>query len=280
MTATQNLQLPIDNLLEQTAVQARREVDTLRAYLKNLPEKGWLKQSFCTDWTIEDVVEHQIVQGLLFRDNTRLLIRGQEPLPFSPEVVARYEADFTDLNRLERADLLADTTYELYDILEGASPEQLQGKMALLIGDVPLAILGSMRLSELSLHSWDIRVVDNLSTKISRESLPLLFPGLLQVLPRLANREMVKQSGDLTYEFEIDGPVKGPVTVSLAGGKVRVQSDYAEKADVRLKLDADSFLRLSWGRLRNLDRRIKEGWVKLDGDLDTALRLNQLFQGI
>jgi len=156
----------------------------------------------------------------------------------------------------------------------------LQGTVILPIGEVNFGLLGSIRLNELSLHSWDIRVVDNLSTKISRESLPLLFPGLLQVLPRLANRETVKQSGNLTYEFEIEGPVKGPVTVTLAAGQMLVQSNYAEKADVRLKLDADSFLRLSWGRLRNLDRRIKEGWVKLDGDLTTALRLNQLFQGI
>jgi uncharacterized protein (TIGR03083 family) len=278
MPTLDDLNLPIDSLVQQTGKQGRREADEFRNYLKNLTDKGWMRQSFCTDWSIRDVALHQAAQGAIFRDNARALLQGEQPLDIR-QVSSQYEAELQDLNPSELADRIADTTYELYELLENATPEQLQSKVRVPFGDVNLAAMGSIRLSELSLHSWDVRVVDNLAAKVSRDSMPLLFPGLLAAIPLLANREVVKQTERLTYQFELEGTVRGPVAVSLEGGQIKVQQDYVDDPDVRIKLDNDSFLRLSWGRLKNLDKRIKDGWVKVDGDPNVAITLSELFKG-
>jgi uncharacterized protein (TIGR03083 family) len=278
MPTLDELNLPIDSLVQQTGKQGRREADEFRNYLKNLTDKGWMRQSFCTDWSIRDVALHQAAQGAIFRDNARALLQGEPPLDIR-QVSSQYEAELQDLNPSELADRIAETTYELYELLENATPEQLRNKVRVPFGDVNLAAMGSIRLSELSLHSWDVRVVDNLSAKVSRDSMPLLFPGLLAAIPLLANSEVVKQTEHLTYQFELEGTVRGPVAVSLEGGQIKVQQDYVDDPDVRIKLDNDSFLRLSWGRLKNLDKRIKDGWVKVDGDPKVAITLNELFKG-
>lgn len=271
--------LPIDSMMSETSKQGRREVDAFRDYLKKLPEKRWLNQSFCTDWTIKDIAEHQVAQGFLMLDAAHASLRGTELPIFGPETLNRYTASLQDLNRLELADKLAHVTHDFYDLLDRASPEQLARPAAALFGNLSLSTIGSVRLSELSLHSWDVRVVDDLTARISRESLPLLFPGLVSFLPFLANREAAGQMPATTYQFEIKGPVKGPVALSFDGGQIISQPGYAEQPDVIVKLDSEVFLRMAWGRAR-LGWMIKDGWVKIEGDEQAALKLTDLFRGI
>jgi uncharacterized protein (TIGR03083 family) len=278
MSTIQETPYSIDVLVAETSKQSRREAESLRDHLKKLPEKRWLNQSFCTDWTIKDVVEHQAAQGLAMRTATQAALQGKEP-NFSPEGLQAFVRQLEGLNRLELADLIAQTTHEMFDLLERATPEQLQKTTQTRFGKLALHNLGSFRLSELSLHSWDIRVVDDLTAKVSRESLPLLLPGLVAALPGLAHPETVQQLPALTYQFEVAGPVKGPIALSVAQNKVQAQRDYAEKPDVVLKLDSEAFLRLTWGRL-NLKWMIRDGWVKVEGDQEKALKLNEIFQGV
>lgn len=279
MTTIQEKLLPIDNLVLETSKQGRREAAALSDHLKKLPEKRWLNRSFCSEWTIRDVAEHLTAMGLLMRDGANATLQGKPLSAITPEAIQKYEAALGDLNRVELADHLTEVTNDFYDLLERATPEQLERKVQSPFGELVLANLGSFRLSELSLHSWDVRVVDDLTAKVSRESLPLLFPGLIAALPALAHRATAKELSSVTYQFEINGPVKGPVALSLEHGKIKTLSDYADKPDVTVKLESDAFLRLTWGRL-NLDWMIRDGWVKIEGDKAKALRLNQLFQGV
>ena len=63
MTNPSQQDMPIDTFIVQSGKQARQEANLFREHLKRLPEKRWMNQSFCTDWTIKDVVEHQARQG-------------------------------------------------------------------------------------------------------------------------------------------------------------------------------------------------------------------------
>ena len=280
MSTTSQPSLPIDSLAIEAGKQGRREADLFRDYLKKLPEKGWLNQSFCTDWTIKDVAEHQVAQGMAVRDGAWAALRGKSDNIFSPELIKKYEAELHDLNRLELADRLAQSAHELFDMLEVASPEQLAIRANTPFGSLPLVNIGSIRLSELSLHSWDVRVVGDLTAKVSRESLPLLVPGLIEVMPVLVNREAARLVQNVNYQFEITGAARGPVALTIQNGQAQTRQGYLEKPDVTVKLDSETFLRLSWGRLKQLDWMIRDGWVKVEGDNQTALNLSQLFQGI
>ncbi len=281
MTLTTEQNLPVDSLATLTNNQGRREAEAFRNHLRGLPEKGWLRQSFCTDWTIKDVVEHQVIQGLAFRDAVRQTIKGQELADLFGVEVTDYKAQIFDLNRLELADRLAETSHELYDLIDAASPEQLEQTIPTRLGPMRLRDVGSTRLSELSLHSWDVRAVNDLTAKVSRESLPLLFPGLMTILPALVHQQTALdlQPAPITYQFELSGAVKGPLSLSIGGGKLKIGRDWQDEAEVRLKLDSEAFLRLAWGRLR-VDWMIRDGWIKLEGDKDAALKLNGLFQGL
>jgi uncharacterized protein (TIGR03083 family) len=268
----------LDSFIGETAKQGKREADEFSLYLKNLPEKRWLNQSFCTAWTIKDVVEHQVTQGKLFLELVRSTLAGKETTP-NPELLSTIARSSENLNRLELADSLAATSHEFYDLLEKASVEELERPLNLPFAQAKLSTIGSFRLSELSLHSWDVRVVDNLTTKVSRESLPLLYPGLVKFLPALADREALKELNDTTYQFEINGAVKKPVALTFANGKMQVQEEYAANPNALIKLDADAFLRLAWGRLR-MDWMVRDGWIKVEGDKDLALKLNSVFKGM
>jgi len=279
MTTTQEQILPGDSLVMETGRQGRREAEAFRDYLKQLPEKRWLNKSFCSDWTIRDVAKHQAAQGWVMRDMVLTTIKGNSFDGLNFQAIEERAAELEGLNRLELADRLVQVTHEMYDALERATPEQLDLSAETRFGRINLAFAGSLRLSELSLHSWDVRVVEDLTAKVSRGSLPLLFPGLVAALPGLVHSPTVKQLATTTYQFEISGSVKGPLSLSLEQGKVRAKRDYAEKADVTLKLDSEAFLRLSWGRLKNLEWMIRDGWVKVEGDKAAALKLSELFQG-
>jgi hypothetical protein len=270
--------IPVDAFISETAKQGKREANEFSSYLKNLPEKRWLNQSFCSDWTIKDVVEHQVTQGKVFLELLRGALSGKDAL-LTPELMGTISQANENLNRLELADSLANTSHEFYDLLEKANPEDLKRTIEMPFAQVSLANIGSFRLSELSLHSWDVRVVDNLTAKVSRESLPLLYPGLVNFLPVLTDREVLNQLNNTTYQFEIGGTVIKPVAISLINGKMQVQEDYAENPDTLIKLDADAFLRLAWGRLR-MDWMVRDGWIKVEGDKDLALKLSSLFKGL
>ena len=279
MTNSLTPNMPLDSLMAEAGKQGRREVNLFRDHLKKLPEKGWLNQSFCTDWTIKDVAEHQVIQGLAMLEGARAVMGGQTVDIFSPTNLARHQTQIADLNRLELADKLAQTTHELYDLLEQASPEQLAQRSQTRFGNLRMADLGSVRLSELSLHSWDVRVVNDLTAKVSRESLPLLLPGLVQLLPGLVDHNEAKQLEKTSYQFEISGAARGPVSLLIENGQSKATQDYLDHPDATIKLDSEAFLRLSWGRLKNLDWMIRDGWVKVEGDQAAASKLKQLFQG-
>ena len=210
----------------------------------------------------------------------RQAVRGKDTTAWQPELNDSYVKQIDDLNRIELADRVADTAYELYDLLEHASPEDLYKIVDLPFAKMPLAFLGSMRLSELSLHSWDVRVVDDLTAKVSKDSLPLLVPGLTQMLPALVHQDTAQQLQTISYQFELTGATKEHIGLKIENGQTQIERGFLDTPDVVLHLDTESFLRMAWGRLKNLDWMVKNGWIKVEGDNEAALKLKQLFQGM
>lgn len=276
--STQSNLVPIDTFISDTAKQGRKEVEAFSQHLKNLPEKRWFNQSFCSDWTIKDVVEHQVEQGVTFFKLTDLFLKDKDANP-NQNIFEQAKNVTLGLNRLELADKLVQVTNDFYDLIEKATPEQLLHTVPTPYAKFPLSAIASVRLGELSLHSWDVRVVDNLTAKVNRESLPLLFPGLVSFLPILANREVAKQMDSTTIQFEISGTIKKPIALILTNGKLQTVEHFADNPDTTIKLDADAFLRMAWGRLR-MDWMIRDGWIKVEGNKDNALKLNELFKGL
>lgn len=280
MITTKGHNLQPDELAGEIARLARKESELFREYVRNLPEKKWLTMSFCTDWTIKDVVEHNILMGKNFLEIIRAVSKGEtETLIYSRETNAQYEANLANLNRLELANVLAEDTHEMYDLLAKATPQMLETKIKMPYGYVRVGDVAGIRLNELSLHSWDVRVVDDLTAKVTRENLPLMIPGLVRFMPNLANRPTLEKVGNLSYQFEITGSINGPAAFSVNQGKPEATPDYVENPNVVMKIDADAFLRLAWGRLK-LDWMIKNGWIKVEGDKDAALKLPEIFQGV
>lgn len=279
MTTTKGHNLNQAEFAAEVSRLSRRESDLFRDYMRNLPEKKWLNMSFCTDWTIKDVVEHNVVAGMGFLSVIRRALKGETELAYNKEFAESFEPQISNLNRLELANKLAEDTHEMYDLLEKASPEILNTPVKLRYGSVPLSQLGNMRLNELSLHSWDVRVVDDLTAKVSRDTLPLILPTLVKIMPGLANQPTLEKIDSLSYQFEITGSVTGPAAFKVASGKPISAPEYVDNPDVTMKIDADAFLRLAWGRLK-LDWMIKNGWLKVEGDKDAALKLGQIFQGV
>jgi uncharacterized protein (TIGR03083 family) len=280
MATTKTHGLSQQELFAHAARMGRAEGELFRDYLLKLPEKKWNNMSFCTEWTIQDVAEHNVISGLVFLESLEAVANGLPNLPrFDRDDFARFEQRVEAMSRSEMAHQIAADTHRMYDILQSFSPEQLATDWPTRFGMNKVGNILSIRLTELALHSWDVRVVDDLTARLNRDTLRVMVPGTVNFLGGLADKQIIANQPNLTYQFELTGAVPGPVTFKIEDGKPIATPDLEGDPVAYLKMDSDAFLRLAWGRLR-LDWMIKNGWIKVEGDQEAALKLPQIFSGM
>jgi uncharacterized protein (TIGR03083 family) len=280
MVTTKSHGLSKEELDAEIARLSLVESEQFRDYLLKLPEKKWNNISFCTEWTIRTVVEHNVVEGLSFIEGLQAIKSGKGELPFFDHKEAdQLEHEIAGMSLTKMAHRLAEDTYEMFDLLQKLTPEQRATPWKTRFGTFKADNYVNMRLIEISIHSWDVRVVEDLTARLNRDSVRVMLPGAINFMAGMADRQALAAQPNLTYQFELTGAVPGPVTFKVEDGKPLAKPDLEGDPVAYLKMDSDAFLRLVWGRLR-LEWMVKNGWVKVEGDTDAALKLPQIFKGL
>lgn len=220
----------------------RSSHDRLAARVATFGRAELESRSYCTDWSIAQVLSHLGSQAEIFALFVDAGLTGAAPPDQSafppiwdawngksPEDQARdsVAANERFVTRLEQ--------------LDEATVRSFRLKMFGM--DLSMSGMLRMRLSEHALHSWDIAVVSDPAATVAPDAVELLIDGV----------------GDMAGR--VGKPTERPVTVAVAthnpdrhffldtGGVSLTSSPAGASADATLDLPAEAFLRLVYGRL-------------------------------
>jgi uncharacterized protein (TIGR03083 family) len=254
----------------------RATVRDLCAELRALDEPDWEAPSACTEWTVRDVTAHMAESNDRFFQVVRAAVADEPPPAMSTEERAARREAVKARPTPKIIDQLEQRMSAIFDLLERAPAATLARTVTVPAGQLTLDQVAATRLSESTLHTWDIRSARDRAATLPSESAALMLPSVLAQAPRLARRERL-QGLTATYLLETTGPGGGPVTLEVRDGAARVSRGAPKQADATIRLPVEACIRLIWGRL-DLEHAIAAGIAQADDDRDAVQRLGKLFR--
>ncbi len=226
----------------------RRSHDALRANVEPLDEDRLRQRSYCSEWSIAQVLSHLGSGAEIFGLFLDAGLAGAEPP--GPDAFAPIWQAWNERGPLAQATdaLAADET--LVKRLESLSPGERDRIRLQLFGmDLDVTGLAKLRLGEHAVHSWDVAValdpsvtvaadsvsllIDNVAPLIGRAGRPAASPQRIHVSTTSPDREFVLDTGE-------------PVGLEPAADATSANGAADGPA---LRLPAEALLRLVYGRL-------------------------------
>jgi uncharacterized protein (TIGR03083 family) len=227
--------------------------DHLGALIDALDPGQLTARSYCDDWTIAQVLSHLGSGAEVFSLMAEAGVAGTEP-PGPHTFPPIWDAWNSKSPELQAADS-KEADQALVEQLEALDEQQLEKFHLSMFGmEVDAARLIGMRLSEHSLHTWDVEVALDPSAKLAPDATALLLDGLSERVPRSGKAV----GGPMRVRIDTTAPARSFVlivdeSVSLdevpepgSGGD---GDDAAGGATARIVLPAEALLRLVSGRL-------------------------------
>jgi uncharacterized protein (TIGR03083 family) len=237
--------------VEPFTAALRHSHDALRANVEPLDEDTLRQRSYCSDWSIAQVLSHLGSGAEIFSLFLEAGLAGTEP-PGPDTFPPIWQAWNERGPRAQATDALA-ADEALVKRLESLSPAERDTIRLQLFGmDLDAAGLARLRLGEHAVHSWDVAValdpaatlaadavcllLDSLGPLIARAGQPAATPQAIRVTTSSPEREFVLRTGK-------------PVRLEPADGAAGSADDDADENGPRLRLPAEALVRLVYGRL-------------------------------
>lgn len=251
----------------------RTEHDALAALVAAFGDDDLARPSGAAEWDVSQVLSH-LGSGAEIGRAALLAALDGKPAPGQDamrQIWDRWDA----MTRAQRATgfLTSNQTLtSLYESLDPATRESLRVELGYLPAPLDLAALGRLRLSEVALHAWDVRVAFDEHAVLGTAAVPELLDGLPGLIG-LVGRPEPLGGRRATVHVTTTGPAS-ELTLHL-DSPVSVRPGVPGAADGTLLLPAESWLRLVGGRLGA--RHTPDG-VVTTGAADLDL-LRQVFPG-
>ncbi|MGH3170302.1 MAG: maleylpyruvate isomerase family mycothiol-dependent enzyme [Trebonia sp.] len=208
--------------------------------------------SGASEWDVAQVLGH-LGSGAEINQATITAAVAGKPNPgldFARSVWARWDA-------LGRRDLIDgfqsanEALIDLYESLDEHARENLRIEMGFLPEPVDVAMAGRLRLSEFTLHAWDVRVGFDKTATLSAEGTAQIAAGVGAMVGWLAKPDAVKEHSVIrvtTTEPDLDLALRlaGEITAGEITGE-EITGDQI--TDGTLSLPAEAWVRLVTGRL-------------------------------
>jgi uncharacterized protein (TIGR03083 family) len=212
-----------------------------------LAPEDWTAQSYCADWKIYQVVAHlgsgPEINGGVIR---HALAGGPEMGDAERRAVW---ARFDGLAPLAVRPAFRETNERFFQMLDAFDEQQLGAEVPWFGGGTaPLARLLASRLTELTLHAWDVRVMQGPAATLPRPNLPDLLELNLGRLDTLAKPDLAGPLKGQSVQFELSDP-DAVVSVSVKENQpIGVLLGPPSNAGPRVATATETFVRLVWGR--------------------------------
>jgi uncharacterized protein (TIGR03083 family) len=221
--------------------------DSIAELVSKLDDDDLARQSGAAEWDISQVLSHLGSGADITQATVQAALDGN-PNPgrdFNVTIWDRWNA----MSRRQRADGFLQANHALTGLYESMNPgtrENLRIDIGFMPAPVDVATAARLRLSELTLHSWDVRVgFDDHATLAPEATQPLLQGGsdLLGWISKPA-----QLNGKYTA---IQVTTSGPASVFALHLNTQISVDFnvQEKPDGTLVIPAEAWLRLVAGRL-------------------------------
>lgn len=265
------------------------EAKRLEQYLSSLSPDDWRRPSACDQWTVADVVAHLADMSITFAERITKGLQGNvSPPPNRPAAGTITEDDFREgiaQRAISRRESLGDQLLsafvegneELDQVLAGLGPQDWDKFCYHAMGPEPVRTLVDMRITELSMHGWDIRSSFDPKATLSPESLT----ALINTIPRAVRRAFRPSAARLRpvrYRFEVTGPVSTNNDIVLNQEGARSEPARAVRADMTFQCDAQTYVLVMFGRL-GVDAAISDGWMSFQGDKRLVDEFGRSFVG-
>jgi uncharacterized protein (TIGR03083 family) len=248
----------------------RDSADDLNAVLHRIGPESLTSPSYCSDWTIAQVLSHLGSGAEIFSILIGAGLKGSEPpgREIFPPIWDSWNAKTPD----EQAADYKVANAALLELFESLDDDQVANfKMQMFGMDLDIATVMGMRLSEHALHSWDIKVMSDPSVRLSQgvvSALTTTYVG--RVAPG------AKSVGEhVEVLIETTDPDSRFLLAVDESATLEENPDTTDKQIARLSLPAEALIRLATGRL---DATHTPSEVKAEGiELDT---LRKVFPGL
>lgn len=220
----------------------RHSHDRLASLVQPLSPDELRARSYCTDWSIAQVLSHLGSGAEIALLNLNAGLEGTD----QPGREA-YQAIWDRWNAKSPDEQAADAlTYDERHVerLEGLTDEQLANLHLSMFGmELDAAQIIGLRLGEHAVHTWDVAVALDPMAQVASDAVALLIDRV----PLLAGRLGKPQGRELRLRIHTSGPERDFFLQVGDGVELTPWSD--QPVDGELRLPAEALLRLVYGRL-------------------------------
>ena len=231
----------------------------LRDLVASMGTAGLGAPSYAAAWSVAQVLSHL---GSAAEIGTVLLRRGVDgdasaPTPADTEPVwARWNAMAPKEQRAQWVD--ADATHR--EALRAAA--ELPVRVPYFAGLLSVQEYAGYRLSEQSVHGWDVAVAVDPQSAIAPTEVSLMWQRLDLVATRFRAPDVLARLAPRQIELRTTSP-DGVHCVTL-GAELHLLACEPAEPSATVRGSAEAVLRLVYGRLRDVDDVTTEGTVTLD----------------
>jgi uncharacterized protein (TIGR03083 family) len=193
-------------------------------------------------WSIAEVVGHLGSQAELFMGWLTAAVEGREPSP--PETMQPVWDAWHDRSPEEQAADSLEYNERLVQRFERLTDEELRRMHLSLFGmELDATNLIRLRLAEHAVHTWDIAVALDPTARIAPDAVNLLIDTLADLA------KWVGKPQDKKFRLRVlTSEPERRLSLSV-GDEVELRQWKGGKADTGLRIPAEAFLRLIYGRL-------------------------------
>jgi uncharacterized protein (TIGR03083 family) len=222
----------------------RHSHDSLRAKVEPLTDGQLEQRSYCTDWSIAQVLSHLGSQAEIFGLWLDTGLTGQDP-PGQDAFPPIWDAWNARAARAQATDSLQanEALIQRLESLDAGQQERFHLEMFGM--DLDTAGLARMRLSEHAIHSWDVAAALDPAARVTPEAVDLIVDTLGPLAARSGKPDGTKlrlhvSASDPQRDFTLESGEAVTLAPSAAG----------EDAELpELQLPAEALIRLVYGRL-------------------------------
>jgi uncharacterized protein (TIGR03083 family) len=222
----------------------RHSHDSLRALVEPLTDGQLEQRSYCTDWSIAQVLSHLGSQAEIFGLWLDAGLTGQD-LPGQDAFPPIWDAWNARAPRAQAADSLQanEVFIQRLESLDAGQRERFH--LELFGMDLDTAGVARMRLSEHAIHSWDVAAALDPAARVAPEAVDLIVDTLGPLAARSGKPDGTKlrlhvSASDPQRDFTLESGE----TVTLAPSAAGEDAELPE-----LRLPAEALVRLVYGRL-------------------------------
>jgi uncharacterized protein (TIGR03083 family) len=243
-TATTTDATPAPVWLQALDSSSRR----LEALVADLPERELSQRSFASEWTVAQVLSHLGSAAEICTVLVRRAIAGDATGPVMEEirpVWRRWDALAGPAQR--DAWRAADTAHR--ELLSSLSPtEHASLRVLYFSGSLDIAGYAGYRLSEQSVHGWDIAVTLDPAARIPADESALLWERLDLVVSRFHDSGTLARLGPGQIAVELSDPDHS-LRLTL-NTELHLHSGASTQPNATVSGQAEAVLRLVYGRNR------------------------------